>query len=80
MKQKKSKKSIQLPNGFLYTLGCKAITPYLKIKYKFARDTGAIQGIKPPYLLLCGHTSGMDWLPTVAGMYPQKMNLVTAQH
>ena len=80
MKQKKSKKSIQLPNGFLYTLGCKAITPYLKIKYKFARDTGAIQGIKPPYLLLCGHTSGMDWLPTVAGMYPQKMNIVTAQH
>lgn len=80
MKKKKSTKSIRLPNGFLYTVGCKAITPYLKIKYKFTKDTEAIRDIKPPYLLLCGHTSGMDWLPTVAGMYPQKMNIVTAQH
>ncbi len=80
MKQKKSKKSIRRPNGFLYTVGCMAITPYLKIKYKFTKDTAGIRGIKPPYLLLCNHTSGMDWLPTVAGMYPQKMNIVTAQH
>ena len=76
----KNTKKIHLPNGFLYTLGYLGVAPYLKIKYRFKKDTKAIQNIKPPYLLLCNHTSGMDWMPTVIGMYPKRLSIVTAQH
>ena len=78
--KKKKNNDIRLPNGFLYGLGCRVIEPYLKIKYGFKKDVSAIEGIKPPYLLLCNHLSGMDYLPTAAGMYPQKLSIVTAQH
>lgn len=76
----KKKNAIRLPNGFLYGLGARGIWPYLKLKYKFTRDITALAGVKPPYLFLCNHASGMDYMPTVAGMYPQKLNIVTAQH
>lgn len=77
---KKKKNALRLPNGFLYGLGARGILPYLKIKYKFTRDITALTGVEPPYLFLCNHASGMDYMPTVAGMYPQKLNIVTAQH
>ncbi len=80
MTKKRTRKSYRRPSMVLYTLAAWLLRPYLKLKYRFVQQGPTPSQLKPPYLMLCNHPSGLDYLPLVGGMAGARINIVTARH
>ncbi|MFO7612106.1 MAG: lysophospholipid acyltransferase family protein [Clostridia bacterium] len=77
MKKIKSKE-VKKPNAFLYY----GVAPFLKIYYRLAYglkvDRSGLAGLKPPYLVVAGHSCWLDYIITGVAMFPVRMNYVGA--
>ena len=66
------------PNAFLYyTVGFFAGL-YFRWIFGLRVDRSAIKGIKPPYFVIAGHTSWLDFYTVTIAMYPRRMNYLAA--
>ena len=78
MKIVKSKNSVRKPNAFLYY----AVVPFMKIFYRLVYGHRVyktdIIGLEPPYLVVAGHASWLDYVITSTAMFPVRMNYVGA--
>lgn len=74
------KKTLQVPrpNAFLYyTVGFFAGL-YFRWVLGLKVDRSAIKGIKPPFIVIAGHTSWLDFLTVSIALYPKRMNYLGA--
>lgn len=75
-KQKTSR--VPRPNAFLYyTVGFFAGL-YYRWVHGLRVDRSAIRGIKPPFLVIAGHTSWLDFMTVTIALYPRRMNYLAA--
>ncbi len=78
MRKKKSLNSVRKPNALLYY----AVVPVMKIVYRLVYghtvDKANIIGLEPPYLVVAGHASWLDYIITSTAMFPVRMNYVGA--
>ncbi|MBN1115932.1 MAG: 1-acyl-sn-glycerol-3-phosphate acyltransferase [Bacteroidales bacterium] len=77
MTEKKASPVIR-PNAFLYfTIGFLAGI-YFRLFLRLKVDRSAIKGIKPPFFVVSGHTSWLDFLIVTIALYPRRMNYLAA--
>ncbi len=75
---KKNMSSVPRPNAFLYyTVGFFAGL-YFRWALGLKIDRSAIKGIRPPYFVLAGHASWLDFLTVSLALYPRRMNYLAA--
>ena len=78
MKKKGTVTTVRSPNAFIYY----SIVPFVKLYYRLIYhhnvDNSVIKSVKPPYLVIAGHSSWLDYMITTVGMYPVRMNYVGA--
>ena len=75
---KKNASAIPRPNAFLYyTVGFFAGL-YFRWILGLRVDRSAIKGIKPPYFVIAGHTSWLDFYTVSIALYPRRMNYLGA--
>lgn len=77
MKKKVSASDVKKPNAILYY----SIVPFLKLYYRIVyhhKVEKSLAGLKPPYLVVAGHSCWLDYLITSIAMYPVRMNYVGA--
>lgn len=77
MKHGKSK-PVRKPNALLYYPVCFFANLYYRLVYRLKTDKSAIRGIKPPYLVVAGHSCWLDYIITSVSMFPTRMNYVGA--
>ena len=75
---KRNESSVKVPNAFLYYSIVPFVRLYFRLFYRHQIDKSALQDIKPPYLVVAGHCSWLDYLITSVSMYPVRMNYVGA--
>lgn len=73
----KSKK-VKVPNAFLFFVICFFAKIYYRFVYKLSVKKSGMQDIKPPFLVVAGHSCWLDHLITAVSMYPVRMNYVAA--
>ncbi len=78
MKKNKSKSAVKKPNAVLYYTVASFMKLYYRIKYHQRVTKHNMAGIKPPYLVVAGHSSWLDYVITTSAMYPVRMNYVGA--
>ena len=75
---KKNAHSVPRPNAFLYyTVGLFAGL-YFRWILGLRVDRSVIKGIKPPYFVIAGHTSWLDFYTISIALYPRRMNYLGA--
>ncbi|MHB1484158.1 MAG: lysophospholipid acyltransferase family protein [Saccharofermentanales bacterium] len=76
--KKEAINNVKKPNAFIYY----SIVPFLKLYYWFVYhhrvDKSAMSGVKPPYLVIAGHSCWLDYIITCVCMFPVRMNYVGA--
>jgi 1-acyl-sn-glycerol-3-phosphate acyltransferase/DNA-directed RNA polymerase subunit RPC12/RpoP len=75
---RKNASTVPRPNAFLYyTVGFFAGL-YFRWILGLRVDRSAIKGIKPPYFVIAGHTSWLDFYTVSIALYPRRMNYLGA--
>ncbi len=75
---KKKEALIPKPNAFLYyTVGFFAGL-YFRWILGLRVERSDIKGIKPPFIVLAGHTSYLDFFTVTIALYPRRMNYLAA--
>ena len=75
---KKKAPAVPRPNAFLYyTVGFFAGL-YFRWILGLRVDRSAIRGIKPPYFVIAGHASWLDYYTVSIAMYPRRLNYLGA--
>jgi 1-acyl-sn-glycerol-3-phosphate acyltransferase/DNA-directed RNA polymerase subunit RPC12/RpoP len=75
---KKNAPFVPRPNAFLYyTIGFFAGL-YFRWIFGLRVDRSAIKGISPPYFVIAGHTSWLDFYTVSIALYPRRMNYLGA--
>ncbi len=75
---KKNAPAVPRPNAFLYyTVGFFAGL-YFRWILGLRVDRSAIKGIKPPYFVVAGHTSWLDFYTVTIALYPRRINYLGA--
>jgi 1-acyl-sn-glycerol-3-phosphate acyltransferase/DNA-directed RNA polymerase subunit RPC12/RpoP len=75
---KKNSSYVPRPNAFLYyTVGFFAGL-YFRWVLGLRVDRSAIKDIKPPFFVLAGHPSWLDFLTVSLALYPRRMNYLAA--
>lgn len=59
------------PVGFFVTI-------YFRHAFKHKVDKKAVEGLKPPYLVVANHSCWLDYMISASSMYPVRMNYVGA--
>jgi 1-acyl-sn-glycerol-3-phosphate acyltransferase len=77
MKQKQDKKyKVRKPSRLLLN----AVSIYFRsmyaIKHKLKVDKSGIKGLKPPYIILCNHTSWNDFAIVGSALFPKSANFM----
>lgn len=70
--------TVRKPNVFLYLCVAPFVKLYFRLIYRHRVDKSAITGIKPPYLVVAGHSTWLDYLISSVSMFPIRMNYVGA--
>lgn len=78
MNKKRGYRAVKKPNAFLYFSIVPIVKLYYRLFYRHRVNKSAIEGIKPPYLVVAGHSSWLDYLISSVSMYPVRMNYVGA--
>lgn len=77
MKKIKSKE-VKKPNAFLYYSVAFFLKIYYRLAYHLKVDKSAMKRLKPPYLVVAGHSCWLDYIITGIAMFPVRMNYVGA--
>lgn len=78
MVKKRTGSFVKKPNAFLYYSVGFAARTYYRFVYGHKVDNSILKDIKPPYLVVAGHSSWLDYIITTASMLPCRMNYVGA--
>jgi len=70
---------VKKPNSVLYFLVFIFIYPVLKILFRLEVDKKNYSAPKGAFIVLCNHSSFMDFLIVMLALYPIKVNAITAQ-
>lgn len=76
--KKVTAKDVKKPNAFLYFIIVPFLKIYFRLVYHHKVDKSAIAGLKPPYLVVAGHSGWFDYILTSITMFPVRMNFVGA--
>lgn len=76
----KKKTIIEKPNAFILGLALTIVRPILKFKYKTTFDRSGLSDMEGPALVLCPHTSNMDFILTAAALWPHRPTFVVSEH
>jgi len=76
--KKKASSFVRKPNAILYYSVGFFAKVYYRLVYKHKVENSILRDIKPPYLVVAGHSSWLDYIITTAGMFPVRMNYVGA--
>ena len=66
------------PNAFLYYTVCIFAGLYFRWVLGLRVDRSALKGIKPPFFVVAGHTSWLDFITVTIGLFPRRMNYIGA--
>jgi 1-acyl-sn-glycerol-3-phosphate acyltransferase/DNA-directed RNA polymerase subunit RPC12/RpoP len=66
------------PNAFLYYTVCFFAGLYFRWVLGLRVDHSAIKGIKPPFFVIAGHTSWLDFYTVSIALFPRRMNYIAA--
>ncbi len=66
------------PNAFLYYTVCFFAGLYFRWVLGLRVDRSAIKGIKPPFFVVAGHTSWLDFCTVSIALFPRRMNYIAA--
>lgn len=80
MAEKKKKTVIKKPGAVLYTLLYLLVALFLRLKCNIHYGKSGLKGLKGPALVLCPHTSNMDFLVVAATLMPQRPTYVVSEH
>lgn len=69
---------VKKPNAFLYYGIVPFIKLYYHIVYRLKVEKSEIKGLKPPYIVVAGHSCWLDYLITGIAMLPVRMNYLGA--
>ncbi len=69
---------VRKPHPLLYYPVGFFVTIYFKYVFRHKVNRKALQGLKPPYLVVANHSCWLDYMITTASMYPVRMNYVGA--
>ena len=75
---KKNASTVPKPNAFLYLTVAFFAGLYFRWIHGLRVDRSAIKGIKPPYFVIAGHTSWLDFYIVSIAMFPRRMNYLGA--
>jgi len=75
---KKEGAIVPKPNAFLYYTVCFFAGLYFRWVLGLRVDRSAIKGIKPPFFVVAGHTSWLDFLTVSIALFPRRMNYIAA--
>jgi len=75
---KRSASAVPGPNAFLYLTVAFFAGLYFRWIHGLRVDRSAIKGIKPPYFVIAGHTSWLDFYTVSIAMFPRRMNYLGA--
>ncbi len=75
---KKNASAVPRPNAFLYLTVAFFAGLYFRWIHGLRVDRSSIKGIKPPYFVIAGHTSWLDFYTVSIAMFPQRMNYLGA--
>jgi 1-acyl-sn-glycerol-3-phosphate acyltransferase len=78
VKKKNKGNKVNKPNAVLYFCVAPFVKIYFRLVFRHQVNRTALRGIHPPYLVLAGHSSWLDYLITGASMFPVRMNYVGA--
>jgi 1-acyl-sn-glycerol-3-phosphate acyltransferase/DNA-directed RNA polymerase subunit RPC12/RpoP len=74
----KKKTLVPKPNAFLYFTVSFFAGLYFRWVLGLRVDRSAIKGIRPPFLVLAGHTSWLDFYTISIALLPRRMNYIAA--
>jgi 1-acyl-sn-glycerol-3-phosphate acyltransferase len=66
------------PNAFLYYTVCFFAGLYFRWVLGLRVDRSAIKGIRPPFFVLAGHASWLDFITVTVALFPRRMNYIAA--
>ena len=66
------------PNAFLYYTVCFFAGIYFRWVLGLRVDRSAIKGIKPPFFVVAGHASWLDFITVTVALFPRRMNYIAA--
>ena len=76
--KKVTARQVRKPNAFLYY----GVTPFLKLFfqtfYRLRIDRSDIKDLKPPYLVVAGHSCWFDYIIVGSSLFPTRLNFVGA--
>jgi 1-acyl-sn-glycerol-3-phosphate acyltransferase/DNA-directed RNA polymerase subunit RPC12/RpoP len=75
---KKNDSGIPRPNAFLWYVVGFFLGIYFRWVLGLRVDRSAIKGIRPPYFVLAGHTSWLDFVTVSIALFPRRMNYLAA--
>ena len=73
---KKKEAIVPKPNAFLYYTVCFFAGLYFRWVLGLRVDRSAIKGIKPPFFVVAGHTSWLDFITVSIALFPRRMNYI----
>ncbi|MRS02262.1 1-acyl-sn-glycerol-3-phosphate acyltransferase [bacterium] len=75
---KKKEAIVPKPNAFLYYTVCFFAGLYFRWVLGLRVDRSAIKGIKPPFFVVAGHASWLDFITVTVALFPRRMNYIAA--
>ncbi|OQB24005.1 MAG: 2-acyl-glycerophospho-ethanolamine acyltransferase [Firmicutes bacterium ADurb.Bin182] len=78
MKGKSTVSAVKNPNALIYFCVVPLVKLYFSLFFRHSTDRSSIKDISPPYLVIAGHGSWLDYLITTVSMFPVRMNFVGA--
>jgi len=75
---KKYASPVPRPNVFLYNTVAFFAGLYFRWIFGLRVDRSSIEGMKPPYFVIAGHTSWLDFYTVTIALYPRRMNYLAA--
>lgn len=75
---KKKEAIVPKPNGFLYYAVCFFAGLYFRWVLGLRVDRSAVKGIKPPFFVIAGHTSWLDFCTVSIALFPRRINYIAA--
>ncbi|NLE23769.1 MAG: 1-acyl-sn-glycerol-3-phosphate acyltransferase [Clostridiaceae bacterium] len=78
MKEEKTKGRVKKPNPILYYGAVSLFKLYYRLFYHHRVNKSDMGGIKPPYLVVAGHSCWLDYIISSTSMFPVRMNYVGA--
>lgn len=75
---KKKRAIVPKPNAFLYSIVCFFAGLYFRWVLGLRVDRSAIKGIEPPFFVVAGHASWLDFLTVSIALFPRRINYIAA--